>query len=117
MARDDSQLKLRLAEELRQRVQDEAVRSNQSMNALIVSVLELAFPQPTINLNDLSAFLGGVVSEWLGKDGGKAYLTEVNSRLATTKTPWTVAVEDGVVKFYPYADPAAREYARTYNAD
>lgn len=103
MARIDPKFMLRLPNELKERVQQAAEQDNQSMNALIVSVLELAFPQPTINLNDLSAFLGGVVSEWLGEDGGKAYLTEVNSRLATTKTPWTVAVEDGVVKFYPYA--------------
>lgn len=43
MGREDPQLKLRLAEELKQRVTDAARRNNRSVNAEIVSRLEASF--------------------------------------------------------------------------
>lgn len=103
MAREDAQMKLRLPEGLKDRVQQAADHGNQSMNALIVSVLELAFPQPSINLGELSAFLDGVQSEWEEGGAENSYIAEVNRGLAATKNPWTVGVVDGVVRFYPYA--------------
>lgn len=108
MSRIDPKFMLRLPADLRERVQNAAGQANQSMNSLIVSVLEREFPQPMINLHELSAFLVGVAGEWESGEDQSAYIKEVNRALATAKYPWTVQCEDGVVKFYPYADPDAR---------
>ena len=94
---------LRMPDDLKARVQDAATQSKQSMNSLIVSVLEREFPRPTINVHELAAFLAGIASEEDSEDGGKAYLEEINRVMATAKFPWTERTEEGAVRFYPYA--------------
>lgn len=107
MARIDPKFMLRLPEDLKERVQEASAQSNQSMNSLILSLLEREFPQPTINLNDLSAFLAGLTNELADGDETSAYIEEVNRALASTKYPWSIKCEDGVVSFYPCASPSA----------
>lgn len=75
------------------------------MNAVILSVLEREFPQPTINAHELAAFLSGLSSEAERDDGDLEYVRNVNRALATAKTPWTVKFDVGAVIFYPYASP------------
>lgn len=94
---------IRLPEGMRDRIADAAAHSNQSMNALIVSVLEREFPQPSIDVNQLAAFLNGVAGEDVLEGDKSEYIANLNQYLAMTKDPWTVKVMDGVVKFYPYA--------------
>lgn len=102
---------LRLPPDLKERVQDAAAQSKQSVNSLIAAVLEREFPRPTINLHELAAFLTGLASEAEGDDGDREYVREVNRALATAKTPWTVKFDHGSVKFYPYATRAQDEAA------
>lgn len=94
---------LRLPPELKDRIQSAAQDGNQSMNALIVSVLEKEFPHPTIDVHSLAMLLTGLANE-ADQDGDDGEMFKVvNSALAETKTPWTAKCDDGVVKFYPYA--------------
>ncbi|KKW92693.1 hypothetical protein [Sphingobium chungbukense] len=97
---------LRLPPDLKQRVIEAASQSKTSVNALITSVLEREFPQPTINAHELAAFLSGLVTQTYESDGGAEYFAEVNRALASAKTPWCVKCVDDVVSFYPYADSA-----------
>lgn len=110
MARDDAQMKLRLPDELRERIVGAATQANQSLNALIVSVLEREFPHPTIDLHELGAFLNSLVNEANKEDEGQDgdYFTAVNEVLGTLKDPWVVRESDGVISFYPYADRPSR---------
>jgi len=108
MARDDSQLKLRLADDLRKRVQEAAAKANQSMNALIVSVLEREFPAPSIDLREVAMFLETVSNDAEDHQGRGPFIEAVNNVLAQSKNPWMIGYEDGTVRFYPCADPASR---------
>lgn len=94
---------LRLPPDLKERVLEAAAQSKISVNSMIASILEREFPHPTINLNELAAFLNGIANE--AEEGGDdaPYLEEVNRILATAKWPWSVSYDDGVVKFYPCA--------------
>lgn len=97
---------LRIPPELKDRVQDSAKANNRSMHAEIIAALEREFPQPTINLHELAAFLEGVSSEMQEHGDGSKYVEDINRGLSTARTPWCVkAGEMGVVSFYPYADP------------
>jgi hypothetical protein len=99
---------LRLPPELKERVQDAAEKGNQSMNALIMSVLEREFPHPTINLHDVAALLNTLANEVEDESGFKgegAYFAEVNKGLASAKSPWYVHYDDGRLIFYPCASP------------
>lgn len=101
---------LRLPPDLKERVQEAAAQSNQSMNALIQGVLEREFPQPTINLHELGAFLAALASE-ADEHGPEAeYLEMVNQGLAGAKYPWTVEYDGlGVLKFYPFPTRPKKE--------
>jgi plasmid stability protein len=59
MARDDPQMKLRLPEDLRERIRDRAEQNGRSMNTEILSALTGAFPPSTDPL-DLLADLGNM---------------------------------------------------------
>lgn len=97
---------LRLPPDLKERVIEAAAQSKTSVNALISAILEREFPQATINLHELAAFLEGVSSELEEHGEESKYVQDINRWLATAKTPWCVkAGEMGVISFYPYADP------------
>lgn len=103
---------LRLPPDLKARVHEAALQSKVSVNALITSVLEREFPQPTINLHELAAFLSGLASSVEERGPENEYLAEVNKWLATAKQPWTVKCDSfGVVTFYPYAESDDRPQA------
>jgi predicted transcriptional regulator len=92
---------LRIPPDLKERVSEAANIMNQSMNALIVSVLEKEFPHPTIEFGSLAMLLTGMVED-AEKPGGGDYIDAVNEGLANTRTPWTVEYSDGRLIFYPY---------------
>lgn len=95
---------LRLPPDLKERVQQAAEQEKTSMNALITSVLEREFPQPTINLHELGAFLAALASQAEGEGPDCEYLRMVNRGLASAKYPWTASYDGlGVLSFYPYA--------------
>lgn len=108
---------IRLPEGMRERIAEAAAHTNQSMNALITTVLEREFPQPTINLHELAAFLNGIACEAERGEEGQAYLDEVNRMLATAKTPWCVKEDIGALTFYPYADPPGSVEKANESAD
>jgi hypothetical protein len=105
MSREDPQMKLRLPADLKERVQFAAQQANQSLNALILSVLEREFPHPSVNLHEIAMFL-----EMISEDTrDKSFIAAVNDGLALAANPWRVEVDDGRVVFYPVPNKAERE--------
>lgn len=99
LTRDIAPFGVRMPAELKARVQAAAEQSNKSLNSLIVSVLEEVFPAPTIDLNNLSAFLASLSS---AEPEDLAYIEQINEKLAQVKHPWTLKVSwDGRIIFYP----------------
>ncbi len=64
MARIDPKFMLRLPEELRDRIKDQAAANNRSMNAEIIARLERSFDEADrINREDLQEFLRSAVDQ------------------------------------------------------
>lgn len=99
---------VRMPSGLRERIAEAATKANQSMNALIVSVLEREFPHPTIDLRDVAMFLETVSNDAEDHQGRGPFIEAANNMLAQAKNPWMIGYEDGTVRFYPCADPASR---------
>lgn len=94
---------LRLPPDLKERVQEAAQDAHQSMNSLIVSVLESAFPPPLIDLWEYAKFLTRLMDECQRWDGDGSYLREINEGLAQAERPWRVVYDNGRLVFEPIA--------------
>lgn len=100
---------LTVSEQLYKRIQQSAEANHRTVDAEALSALEAAFPEPSIDLDILSAFLGSLVGS-SGPDGDREYLAHINQALAKAKEPWTVkAGWDGQISFFPYASPPEPE--------
>lgn len=80
MARGDPQIKLRIPEELKNRVQYYADKNNRSMNAEIVRILEREFPEPIYYERRLSELLTIIKSASCDDDIHK-FVREVEATL------------------------------------
>ncbi|NEH87748.1 Arc family DNA-binding protein [Rhizobium leguminosarum] len=101
--REQDKFMLRLPAGLRERIKEAATRNGRSMNAEIVSTLEVAYPPKTIDIENLTDFLSSLASE-APHEERLAYIDQVNEAMAKMKEPWTVHVDPlGEVTFLPYA--------------
>lgn len=101
---------LRLTPDLKDRVIEAAAQSKTSVNSLIAAILEREFPQPTINLHEMAAFLDGLAEVFDEQGSDSKYVQDVNRSLGSAKTPWCVKYDGmGVLSFYPFIDRGLRD--------
>ena len=108
--RDSDKFMLRLPDGMRDRIKAAAEANNRSMNAEIVETLEKVYPPKSIDVQTLAEFLNGISTSFIADSDREAeeaadYIAEINNMLANTKHPFTVEVDMGMIKMYPYASP------------
>lgn len=102
MTRDDGYTRytLRIPDALYERIKEAA--GEKSVNAEVLSALEVAYPPKSIDVGTLAAFLENAVAVD-APDEQKEFIDTVNRLMAKAKHSWTMKTDGfGVVHFYPY---------------
>ncbi|WP_417257160.1 Arc family DNA-binding protein [Celeribacter halophilus] len=104
------QVNFRMPEDLRDRIKAAAEQHNRSMNAEIVATLAEKYPPKFIDAEALAEFLNGLSCSFIAENDEEAaenreYISKVNDLLSKTKHPFTVEIDMGMIKLYPYPTP------------